>query len=243
MSARKKSDSALRICILGNSHAACLKEGWDRMANKYPHLQLTFFAARRDLLKGLHRTGNVLLPDTPGLARNLAFTSNGEEQVDLENYDIFLLQGLGLHLPGLDSRLSQAVLRQTHRDILHRSLSLALCKLIREASEAPIYLGHNPQKAGQMANPQRLPYRAAWALMQAELPAASAVLLEQPAETLVNDWHTRNELSRGSTRLDVGDRISGAPHDDEDNEHMNADFGCIFLEHFFKLLKTKRAPG
>lgn len=225
----------MNVCILGNSHVACLKQGWDRIGMRHPDMRMTFFASRQERLKGLALQGRSLVPADAALARDIAFTSGGLDRVDLSAFDVFLVYALGLAVPAMDLRLSSAVQRLICRHVLQRSLNLSICGLIRSATQAPIFIGHNPQIAFDERlplAPNRLPFESAVALLAEQIDLADARLLCQPAQTLFNGWNTRVELSRGSTRLDVGDSISNAEHPADEVMHMNAEFGALYMAQF-----------
>lgn len=233
----------MRICILGNSHLASLKQGWDQM-QPVQGVSVQFFGSRQRGLQALDRVGTELRPRHAALARDLTFTSGGLDRIDLQNHDVFLLYGLMLALPGLQQGWSTAVKRQACKDTLGRSLAAELLQKIRAASDRPIYLGHNPRPArrGQQALPAgSLDYPQVFEHMRREVHALGATLLPQPEQTLEdNRWFTRSSYSTGSVRLDVGDRISAEQHPESDLEHMNADFGRRYLTQF---LSGLRPPG
>ena len=147
----------------------------------------------------------------------------------------FLTYALALRVPELDERLSSAVKSQACRDSLSRSLNLRMCRMIRRVSDAPIYVGHNPQPASALdMQPGQMNYVDVHAVSSGELDVVDAHLLAQPAETLINGWNTRPELARGSTRLDIGDDHSNELHPEEDVSHMNMEFGRVYLEHLLR---------
>jgi hypothetical protein len=135
----------------------------------------------------------------------------------------------------MDRRLSSAVKTQACRDVLGHSLNLRICQMIRKVSDAPIYVGHNPQRASSDELPsEQMTYAEVHALLAKELDVAGAQLIAQPPETLVNGWNTKPELARDSTRLDIGDKRSNEPHPEDDVSHMNMDFGRAYLVHLFQ---------
>ncbi len=234
----------MRICVLGNSHVACLKQGWDHVGARYPDLKVTFFASRQEGLKALRRDGDSLTPGNAALAKDLAFTSGGLDRVELAAYDVFLVHALGLAAPPMDRRLSGAVQRQICKDALGRSLNRSLCGLIRSASASPICIGLNPQRGLVESGPSqrhRLFYGDTCAMLGGQIDLDNTRLIEQPAQTLADGWHSRSELSRGSTRLDVGDRISNAAHPVDETVHMNTEFGCLYMENFVASLVLRTA--
>jgi hypothetical protein len=224
-----------RICVLGNSHVASLKLAWDELRTDHPDRELVFFAARGLDLRHLRVAGNALVTNRPRVARSIAFTSGGANKVEVDRYDAFLIYALALKVPDLDRRLSSAVKSQACRDSLGRSLNLRLCRMVRQVSDAPIYVGHNPQPASELAlHAQQMNYIDVHAVSAGELDVVGARLVAQPDETLINGWNTKPELAKGSTRLDIGDDHSNEPHPEQDVAHMNMEFGRAYLEHLLR---------
>jgi hypothetical protein len=238
----------MRICVLGNSHVASLKMGWDDIAAQYPSIQMVFFASGRNGLRALRLVGASLVSRDAKVSRDITFTSGGKDRVELDSYDSFLLYALGLRLPRLDSRLTAAVKAQSCSDILASSLSIRILRLVRSGTETPIYLGHRPQEASSCEKseaPHGMSYAEVHSAMAELVGAHGALLLTQPETTLSNGWNTRVELSAGSIRLDTGDRVSSVLHRAEEREHMNREFGRIYLRAFFELLAVdsrRQAP-
>ena len=228
---RKRS----RICILGNSHVASLKLAWDQLAKDHPDRELVFFAARGLDLRYLRVSGKALVTNKRRVAESISFTSGGTAKIEVDRFDAFVTYALALKVPDMDRRLSSAVKLQACRDALGRSLNLRICRMIRRVSDAPIYVGHNPQTASRDALlSEQMTYAEVCDLLDRELDVAGAKLIVQPPETLVNGWNTRPELARDSTRLDIGDRRSNEPHPEHDVSHMNGNFGRAYLEHLFR---------
>jgi hypothetical protein len=231
---------SLRLCVLGNSHAAALKTGWDDIKSGFMQCQLTFFASRGIGLAGLVLNGCRLVPSSPECLKDIAFTSAGKDAIGLDEYDVFVVYGLGLGLPRFDQRYSSAVVGEGRADLLMRSLNTRIARLIRSASAAPICIGHAPQSATvddrKTAN-NELTYYEVLERMQQAINIENAHLIAQPAESLVNGWHTKAKYSKGSTRLDVGDHISNEVHPNSDMMHMNAEFGALYLRSLFQQLK------
>lgn len=229
----------MRLCVLGNSHVASLKSGWDAISGDYPDVSITFFAARQRALDGLHLQEGKLVPQTDILAKNIAFTSGGLTQVDLQSYDAFLCYALGLPTPVLDPRYSSAVTKLIFSDVFSRSLNIKIARLIRRGTTKPLYIAPNPRVADTPHTPKpgltkQLDYRATIALMQRELNLDRSKIIPQPPETLTPGGFTLGRFSIGSIRLDVGDAISGEVHPASDIEHMNRDFGTIWIRNFLK---------
>jgi len=229
----------MKICILGNSHTASLKTGWDKISSDYPQVMLTFFAARGNAMSRLESKLNMLIAKDTELENSLKFTSGGIKQIDLNNYDLFLIYGLGFRIPKLDKRLPSSTLNMLFSEINSKSLSINLANKIRDIVSAPIYIGHAPLKADENELSSKdamniLSYEDVLKKLSLSIKVSNITLIGQPLITRNGDFNTKREFSKGSTRLDIGDKLSGQLHPDEDLTHMNGQFGALWLENFFK---------
>ena len=107
----------MKICVIGNSHVASLKEGYDSLKQSNPRwadIDLTFFAARAKLIMALDiihgADGASLLAGAKGseLETSIEYTSGGKKVIDLRDYDHCLLYG-AYYLPQFDTRISGQV--------------------------------------------------------------------------------------------------------------------------------------
>lgn len=232
---------ATRICIIGNSHVACLKTGWNTLRDRYPGMKLTFFASRAGRMSALRAQGTTLVPGNPQLEADIRFTSNGKSSINLAEFDGVLIVGLGLRVPALEARLSAAVIAATASDSLTASINHKLATLVRAACQCPVWIGHTPQKAiaaNGRETPKFASYQRSFEALRRALDIPGARLIPQPEITLFKNWNTKLEFSQGSTRLDVGDSISNQPHPSKDDEHMNGHFGAIYLQSLFTTLES-----
>ncbi|MEM9062814.1 MAG: hypothetical protein AAGD13_20320 [Pseudomonadota bacterium] len=85
---------AARICVLGNSHLAAMKSGWDLISDHTDGYELTFFGAPKAMMDGLVLEGSKLVPQNDKLKVKLRVFSGGSEMVDLNAYDAFVVVGL-----------------------------------------------------------------------------------------------------------------------------------------------------
>jgi hypothetical protein len=230
----------VRLCVLGNSHAASLKRGWSTLQAALPGVELTFFAARATAMSDLVAGEGALVPATAALRKAIAFTSGGSESVQVARFDAFLTYGLWLPMPLLDTRLSEAVRRQACHDVLLDSLNHSICLELRKLTRAPILVGHDPQfvRSSEPGLPASfLGYDEVFGMVQGNLRLEGARLLRQPAVTLEDGWHTRPEHAVGATRLDLGDIGPDAPQPQGDRIHMNGEFGALYLRHVIQQLQ------
>jgi len=228
----------MRVCVIGNSHVASLKSGWDQLAARYRDVELTFFASRGNLIAQLELVGNVLVAPGKWLPGDLAHTSGGRDRIELDAYDVFLTYGIAPRMPRMDRSLSAAVRAQCCHDVWSGCTARRIGDLLRAGSDRQVFAGHMPQMAAPAGSRPdgRLSYDETFAYMEREVARDGCVLVRQPKETFADDWASRLELSRGSKRLDVGDAASNQPHPDDDVVHMNGDFGAAYLQHFFAVL-------
>jgi len=230
----------MRICVLGNSHIATLKQAWDIRPHK-AH-SLTFFGAVRDTLLGLRVRKGLLIPDNDALADSLAFTSGGLRRIDPAQYDAFLVFGLcrKVHrqVENFAPGLSSAVLEQTLGDYWQARNLYRMAKRLARISKKPVYLGHSPL---EIRSPEM-------AVDQGDYPAfisasnrlvfapVNAELLPQPPATVLGGLATPARFGIGSTRLADGRPRPNAQHPEGERCHMNADFGALWLGAFFDRL-------
>jgi hypothetical protein len=239
----------MKVCVIGNSHAACIKRAWDEfLVPKFKDsFELTFFAARGQKLKDLALKNGELVPLTDRLRKSIEFTSDGFSSIRLKEYDVFLLVGLQAKPFYLEnSNFSSAVTKLALNDNYVSKIFFEVLTKIRKEVDSKIYIGHTPLPKN--INRENLEhdesisemYLKGLELANDELfKKFDAELLPQPAITLTgNSRNTHSNYSVGSTRLSVGDEIDNAEHLKEDRFHMNTLFGKAWLEEFFEKLLT-----
>lgn len=223
--------------MLGNSHVASLRSGWDQISDAYPQYSYTFFAARGFLISKLELEDNMLIPKSLELFNSFTYTSGGKGKVDLKEYDLFLIYGLDFKVPILDARNSSGLLKALFSDVYSESLTFDLAKKIRGVVSVPIYIGHIPLEA---CNPNfynappknSLSYENCIEKMQSAIEIPNITLMKQPLITRNGEYHSKQEYSKGSRRLDIGDHISNQLHPNDDFMHMNGQFGALWMVDF-----------
>lgn len=92
----------MRLCVIGNSHLAAMKLGWDQSVAADPALREAvapvFFGAPRDGMRHVKMDASGLHPRKPGIREHFLRTSGGAEAVEWSRYDAFLLVGLNASL-------------------------------------------------------------------------------------------------------------------------------------------------
>lgn len=229
-----------QVCVVGNSHTACIKLAWDGLQAKFPSIGLTFFAARGAETAGILPTPDgILVPMSKRLSRNLTVTSGGQSVIDLRRYDAVLLVGLSSAYPKY-GYYSHAVATRAMLDHIPQTAAFELVTKIRSVSDIPIFLAHQPLfREGEDGTEDGgvpiviresdclAPYRRiVEAINDGLFRGLRAHFLEQPAQTITKCFYTKSEYGTNSVRLDLGD---GDEEDGDDRAHMNARFGDIYL--------------
>lgn len=236
----------MKLCVIGNSHTACVKAAWDEAGRRFPKLEPTFFAAPGQGIRGLAFRNGCLQPQSPELRKDLAFTSGGLEEIVLADYEAFWLVGMANATAPLDSRLSAAVREATLRDRMERTQVMTFVKMIRRASQAPIVASCMPfvtERHLDDAFPE-LPSSLRPAVIASELTRLLGIsgftLMEQPETTLVpSRFLSLPEYLEGSPRLAHTAHKVGATFDGiaTNKNHMNSKYGELLIQQAAERLR------
>ncbi len=213
------------------------------MQSEYPDMEIVFFGQRMDGLKELRLEGTRWVPRTAELQKAIKFTSGGREFVDTEEFDAFLIYGLGANAFFVDENMffTRKVLRQAAEDATNHSLSFRLLKDLSGIYGKPIYVGHTPLPAAPKfaRDPDVGSYVKGIAFINDVVyNPMGACFLPQPIETIGSGRCTDVVYSQGSKRLAVGDGDDDEIHPDIDKGHMNDTFGAMWLRNFFAILSV-----
>lgn len=244
-----------RVCLIGDSHLAALKLGWNSLAPEFPHARLSFFAAPGKSLEGLAVRDGALVPTGNALLGSLKLTSGGETRI-AGDYDVYVVHGLELstgfaldvcrkyraesqakdwRTPVSDDCFVHAILGAARDCLAGQTMAK-----VRAISAAPILFCPVPmadarnQKirqtlsaAGEAADVVALFGLACDTLAR----AIGGRFLPQPAETLEEDGiGTKASYSSSPARFhaELAKR--------NDNSHMNTDYGIAVLKRIMGAL-------
>jgi hypothetical protein len=224
----------MRLCVIGNSHLACLKQAWDEAPR--PGITPGFFGAPRDLLKTLIlENGHIRSPD-PTVRAILTGVSGGTDTLDPRAWDGFALVGLALHvLPPrpadrLDGRLSAAVQQATLHARFGRTAMAHVLGLLRQVTDRPVWLLPTPLPrppapgAATPLPPDVAGHAACLPRLRQVLEDGTTRLLAQPPDTILHDRWTRPAYGNRAVGL-MPDETGSIVKPPEDRTHMNAAFG------------------
>ncbi len=238
-----------RICVIGDSHAASLKRAWDKkMAVAHSEFELRFFCARGLELSGMVVDELRLVPNSDSLANTIRFSAQGQGHIDPKEHDVFLVYGLGCYpyFSQTDVFHTRATLASALRDFAKSTLSFELLLRLRAITAKDIFVGHRPLEAAKSDSPivEVSVYSSSIRRMNEILyrPLRTAIV-PQPLETITGGRYTHASFSRGSRRLAVGDELDDGFHPDDDDVHMNDDYGSRWLTEFFTKGLAAGRPG
>ncbi|MEP2759827.1 hypothetical protein [Parvibaculum sp.] len=235
----------MRLAVIGNSHIGSLKRAWDRISEEYASVEIVFFGAKGGGLGHLKVRGRRIVPTDKKVLNSIKFISRGHTGFDPTKHDVVLIygvQGQPFFFP-LENFYSAQCIRRVMEDLVRGRLHFRLATMIRRLSDIPVYIGHRPLSAEErISENQNLDsYTKGMALLNETMFAPMNVhMISQPAETIVNGNATDLKYTIGSRRLAVGNAIDDDPHPEEDVNHMNDEFGELWLRKFFAELGVER---
>ncbi len=83
-----------RICVIGDSHAAALKLGWETIRAGLPGMELDFYAAPKPHMAAFAAEDGKLVATSTALKKFLEQTSGARFSID-GSYDLYLVCGIG----------------------------------------------------------------------------------------------------------------------------------------------------
>jgi|GEM_PF-1257358 len=234
----------IRLCILGNSHVAALKQASAGFCAEHAQARLTFFAAVSRDSRAMRVTGDSYAPTTDALAAQFRLTSGGAEAIAATAHDAFLLYGFGGRGAPEDrpANYSHALRTATVLARLRADLLIQHMTALRALTGKPVFAALKPLPAVRPdRTPRRLlPQSEVVALAQARLADPLAVeMIPQPATTLIDDLATDPVHSAGSTPLERPARARRDAHPEDEQQHMNAGYGRLWLEAFWPVLRAR----
>lgn len=195
----------LRLCFLGNSHIACIRQAWAVEAGRWPGIAPLFVGGHRNLLLDTAEVGRRLVPTSDGAARAFSDLA-GIDHVDLDAYDAFVVTGclvsLGcianlyrdarwLDLPSVAAHddlasdpailMSDAAVQMTAEDILSRRLGLRVARHLREMTDRPILVTSQARVSAVIEDAHRPGTRAHHAALKAGDAASLSDLFDSSA--------------------------------------------------------------
>lgn len=235
-----------RLAVLGNSHLASLKRGWQRLSAQVESpasdWEPCFYGAPGGELNSLARAGARLVSPEPEVRAKLAFTSGGNGDIDVAAHEAVLIYGLDLRVPVLPEALSEQVRQLTCEDCVAASQNLRLARLVREiVPDMPVIIAPGPMSSEvQRWVLDRRPetYPQVIARLQRAAEAWGIGLQGQPEGTLVQGWFTEERHAREAVDLAApGSRDLAKRRHRIDHYHMGEEYGALWWQDFLAALR------
>lgn len=230
----------MKILLIGNSHSAALKKGFDVLAPQCPGLSLTVYPHYHRYFGqfAVDEEAGCIRMTHPKIRARFIKLHGGDGSIRPLDYDICMIVGgmmlwQGLALGHYSTAFERAVV-DDHVESLH---PLVLLRKIRVVSDIPVLVVCNPFPACRngMQPDAQAGHGNERALINSVIgPRYEAQLVIQPPETLLHARQTRLEFA-------VGERIWGdwtnsnvEPFLFDDLLHMNAAYGTLMMRQILR---------
>lgn len=234
----------MKIAIIGNSHVASLKSGWDYFCSQNESnassAEITYFAAAGRLLWDLEvestvgDSADVLSSKNNKLNAALEYSSGGIAKIDLTQYDCCVLHGL-MRFPRYDLRISEQLKSIVLKRLVTNSLANHVATSIRSFSDIPLYI--TPKPLLVWSNSDYLSKNHTYKSYQDTFDdvlntkfAKNIHMIPQPHETIQNEISTPDKYAKNSTRMRVFENAGNEARIVSDIAHMNEQYGLLQLE-------------
>lgn len=257
--------SSFRLCILGDSHVAAVKRGFDLISSDYPGVDVKYFAKPSDSLLDLVSKSGVL---TMRKKEQRAFMMDnfGYSEIDPSSFDGFLCVGmcpsvhefvkfqkshkLSFQSSTAPQYVSEYAYLAAFDDVFDSSVLRHVCQKLSEIVRKPTLVTLNPRRSEsvlELHGDVAQSYKEI--IAQGDGQKISDLLeraikrnlpegmlyLPPPPQTLLQGILTRNTYSDGSFRLG-----SNREHDKRDRKHMNEKYGMEIaraaIERFLRII-------
>ena len=168
----------VRLCMIGNSHVAALRQGWDLAAPEFPGIDATIFGqhARGLITAAVSEQGGLSTRTGPFLSFRAGDPPARAPVIALPDYDAFVLVGcdfgsqavfhtyMAYHFSGLKSRQGRALSREVFKRValkrLLDSAAFLLTGLIENTVQKPILVMPMPLPAESGYDDPDMPHMA-----------------------------------------------------------------------------------
>jgi hypothetical protein len=240
---------ALRFCVFGDSHIACIKHALDEGLLDLQGIELEFWGAPGPQFRDLHFVDGQLVGTTEAARDNLAKINPARSAALVpQDFDGFLFIGCRLRLSELLVPLLQnqagkpGYVSAAVRDLM-LTRWLEGCRWYRAArefaKERPVYfspagflnegvLSEDELASAINAEATAAERSALWQLMEVAMAGDAIQLLRQPEETV-----TRGALTARSYATTLGVQ-------DDDAVHKNGAYGALILNQALAQLRSSQ---
>lgn len=235
----------MKICLIGNSHIACVKKAWDSLSSNYHSDSITFFGSHADTLLNTKGKNNKLIPTNEQVQNSFKITSNGHTEIDFTLFDICLIHGILPPLRGWynlsEDFKKNITYSQDFINLCIKNYNPIIKHLINEITSCttiPTLFTPKPNpaipKSTKLISNEDFMYTCQF--MTSGFNNLGLHYLPQPEETLLNFSSTKNEYNKnglGLGRVPTKEAKLAPP---ENNRHMNQLYGEVYLKNIFLYL-------
>lgn len=251
------------LCVIGNSHVAALKDGWPPLTEFAGNVHADFFGCLKDGMKSFGEVEGKLGPRDPDAAEFFKGIATTGDFVEPDRYEAFVLAGMKFFPNGLIRSYPEFATPSSHNheearnfvsddtlvdalwDELKNGMMMHTARTLRAHSNAPVFLVWQPFLSEVLS---QIEWREAlyrpildakdgafirmiMAGLDHRLAAEGFQVLGQPEDTISHGVMTAREYSEGSKQFR---KNGGSEHRALDVFHMNADFGRLCWETWFR---------
>jgi hypothetical protein len=235
-----------KVCLIGNSHLGVLRSAWENdLSDQYTGFDFTYFGAAGAGLGKVVCEGGYISPNDDGVRKSFLTTSGGENSIAIENYDAFILHGVGFPLKAIyqmlhkvscslnDSRqfVSSGCLEACFESVLEAQPFKMLFDYICDIVPAPVIVSmapmwselevdNAPDQYSLIVDQQNLISTCFLNALNTVFPSNKARILLQQADTKASEFFSKKQYSMGY-----------ASHNIRDFGHMNNEYGAIVVKN------------
>lgn len=248
----------MRICVIGNSYSVCVSLAWRELKESHPDVSMVFYQKGGRFFQQFVPDFESKLLTMPNRWTRTLFeqSSGGDGDIDFQNFDICLIVG-GVsrqHVRMLSQLGGQSKTGFTTQaidasifDLFEATHIYALLPKIREVSEIPVFLFHDPIIAhskglstSEMSNPfESFDYETGVRIANETMfSLASMEMLLQPIDTLAASHLTKYEFAIGFRKPYPSEIEAGYKGElKDDRGHMKPTFGALQILALFARLE------
>jgi hypothetical protein len=223
----------MKICVIGNSHLAALKAGWEDIRAEYPHIDVTWFDAKSRQLAGLEVRGGALVPMRDDLREMMQYTSAGKDRIEA-GYDCYFVVGCELSFYKLVLLVQESEGIADAEAVSGTSRAAMIAYQLRKITDGPVAVLPVPYSSQLAAEDAYGWTGGEEALVNLDVLYRGTLRdlgrehgfkpLLQPERTIRNTVFTKVQFRLGGDTLQLK-KASGR----NDGLHMNARFGAMYL--------------
>lgn len=231
-----------KIAVIGDSHLGALKHAWQEIEKAHSDVQLTFFGTPKESSRHLRLIDRKIVPSTPTVENFFKLTSGGRAYISVDDYDFFILHGLGVSLHRFivteiikSNNFGDSKLPLHFGEYLDRSNSIMIAKIL-DSLGLRYLVSPSPFTSEKASN------RPNWRKLQnsnGSEPNQGVKALQDVLENFLIEHHgfqqPESTISRGMfTKQVFGHGVKKMASDSnefpaEDVVHANAEYGKVIL--------------